>query len=108
MYDNSKDALAAIMNQFGHDILLGRLNAHFPDFASVSNSNKRLVYSVYELGAAKVLKNSLKASQADKEIAVKMAVRTLTEAYISQDGAQTIIYEFAAEGVQKSQSLPIP
>jgi hypothetical protein len=32
-FENSKDALAAIMKQFGADVLLGKLNAHFSDFA---------------------------------------------------------------------------
>ncbi|MDR0474167.1 MAG: DUF6273 domain-containing protein [Treponema sp.] len=106
-YDNSKDALAAIMKQFGPDVLLGKLNAHFPDFASVSAGDKHLVYAVYELGAAKVLKSSLAASQADKEIAVKIAVRTLTEAHISQDSAETIVSEFAAAlGWQVNKPVP--
>ncbi|MDR0474508.1 MAG: DUF6273 domain-containing protein [Treponema sp.] len=38
-HDNSKDALAAIMEQFGPDVLLGKLNAHFPDLASVPDAN---------------------------------------------------------------------
>jgi len=43
-YDNSRDALAAIMRIYGADVLLGKLNAHFSDFApSVSAGDKRLV-----------------------------------------------------------------
>jgi formylglycine-generating enzyme required for sulfatase activity len=106
-YDNSKDALAAIMKQFGPDVLLGKLNAHFPDFASVSRATKRLVYAVYELDAAKVLKNNLTASQADKEIAIKIAIRRLTEAFIVPDMAETIIYEFAA-ALGWQVKMPVP
>ncbi|MDR0474164.1 MAG: DUF6273 domain-containing protein, partial [Treponema sp.] len=108
-HDNSKDALAAIMKQFGPDVLLGKLNAHFPDLASVPDANKRLVYAVHELGAAKVLKNNLTASQADKEIAVKIAVRQLTDAFIVPEMAETIVSEFAAAlGWQVSKPVPQP
>jgi len=47
-YDNTKDALDAIKKRFGDDALLGKLNALFADFApSVSQADKRLVYTVY-------------------------------------------------------------
>ena len=96
-YENSKDALAVIMNKYGADVLLGKLNAHFSDFApSVSQNVKGLVYAFYEKGAAQVLKSHLNASQSDKESAVKIAIKKLTEAYIVEDMAETIVYEFAA------------
>jgi len=109
-YDNSKDALATIMSKYGAEVLLGRLNAHFPDFApSVSTGDKQLVYSVYEFGAAQVLKSNLKASQTDKECAVKIAVQKLTKSHIGLDSAETIIYEFAAAlGWQVSKPAPLP
>ena len=107
-YDNSRDALAAIMRMYGADVLLGKLNAHFSDFApSVSKGDKRLVYAVYELGAAQVLKNNLTTPQADKERAIKIATRKLTEAHLTQDSAETIICEFAAAlGWQVGKSEP--
>jgi len=75
-YDNSGDALAAIMRMYSADVLLGKLNSYFPDFApSVSAGDKRLVYAVYELGAAQILKNNLTAPQADKERAIKIDSR---------------------------------
>ena len=109
-YDNSKDALAAIMRQFGADVLLGKLTAHFPDFApTVAAGDKRLVYAVYELGAAQVLKSNLNATQADKEIAVKVAVSKLTESHIALDSAESIVREFAAAlGWQISKPSPQP
>ena len=95
-YDNSREALAAIMKMYGADVLLGNLNAHFPDFApSVSTGDRRLVYAVYELGAAQVLKNNLTTPQADKERAVKIAARKLTDAFIVPYKAEAIVYEFA-------------
>ncbi|MCL2186659.1 MAG: hypothetical protein FWB86_12535, partial [Treponema sp.] len=68
-YENTKDALNAIYKKFGADVLLGeKLKSYFSDFApSVSSGDKRLVYAVYEMGAAKVLKNNLNASKEDKE-----------------------------------------
>jgi len=112
-YDNSRDALAAIMRMYGTDVLLGKLNAHFPDFApSVSAGDKRLVYAVYELGAAQVLKNNLTTPQAEKERAIKIAARKLTDAFIVPDKAETIVYEFAAalgwQVCKPEQSAPPP
>jgi len=96
-YENSRDALAAIMRTYGAEVLLGKLTSHFPDFApSVSKNVKKLVYAVYENDAAKVLKSNLEASQPDKERAVKIAVQKLTEAFIVPDMAETIIHEFTA------------
>lgn len=107
-FDNSKDALASIMNQFGADVLLGKLNAYLPDIApSIPQKGKRLVYAVYENGAAQILKRNITASQADKEIAVNLAVRELTEAYIVPEMARAIIYEFTnALGWQVSVTEP--
>ena len=93
--ENTKQALAAISKQFGADILLGKLNAYIADFApSLSTADKCLVNSVYEFGASKVLKESINSSQEDKERAVKIAVRNMTEAYVAPDIAQNIICEF--------------
>ena len=108
-YDNSKDALAAIMNKFGAEVLLGKINAYFSDFApDVSARDKSLVYSVYEKGAAEILKNNLNSSQTNKERAIKQAVKKLTVADIPPDRAATIINEFAAAlGWQLSKPTPI-
>jgi len=96
-YENSRDALAAIMKMYGVEVLLGKLTSHFPDFApDVSKNVKKLVYAVYENDAAKVLKNNLSASQSDKERAVKVAIQKLMEAFIVPDMAEIIIYEFTA------------
>jgi len=52
-YENSKDALAAIMKTHGAEVLLGKLNAHFPDFApTVWKDDKWFICDVYEHGAA--------------------------------------------------------
>jgi len=94
-YENTKDALAAIYKQFGADVLLGKLNAYLPDFApSVPLNYKRLVYAVYTFGASDVLKNNLNESKENKEAAVKVAVRCLTDAFISKKIAEDMIFEF--------------
>ena len=88
--------MEAIFKQFGVDILLGKLNAYIADFApSLSTANKRLVNSVYEFGASKALKENLNGSQEDKERAVKIAIRNMTESFVKDEMAEDIIYEFA-------------
>ena len=94
-FDNSKDALAAIHDKLGADILLGKLSAYFSDFAPSVNINiKKLVLSVYDSGASKALKENLNGSADDKDRAVKIAVRCLTDAFIAQEMAEKIVYEF--------------
>jgi len=110
-YENSKDALAAIYKKFGADVLLGEnLKAYFPDFApSVSSNIKDLVYAVYKKGASKVLKQNLNSSQEEKERAVKIAVRNLTEAFFAPEIAENIIFEFvSALGWQIEKPSPAP
>jgi len=109
-YDNSKDALAAIMSKYGTDVLLEECKSHFPDFApSVSKNVKRLIYAVYENNAAKILESNLSASQADKDIVAKKAIQKLTEVFIAQDMAETIIYEITKSlGWQIGESVPPP
>jgi hypothetical protein len=95
--DTSKEALVVIMDRFGVEVLLGRLNAYFSDIApSVPANVKGLVYSVYEKGAAQILKSNLNASKVEKELAVKKAIAKLTEAFIVQEMAENIIYEFTS------------
>jgi len=94
-FETSKEALEAIYKQFGADILLGKLNAYIADFApALSTANKRLVNSVYEFGASKALKECLNGTQEDKERAVKIAIRNMTEAFIAPEMAENIVYEF--------------
>ncbi|MCL2186097.1 MAG: formylglycine-generating enzyme family protein [Treponema sp.] len=95
-FENSKDALAAIYKKFGADVLLGeKLKSYFPDFMpSASKSIKKLVNSVYDSGASKILKQNLNSSQEDKERAVKIAIRNLTEDFVALEIAENIIFEF--------------
>ncbi|MCL2186663.1 MAG: formylglycine-generating enzyme family protein [Treponema sp.] len=95
-YENTKDALAAIYKKFGADVLLGeKLKSYFSDFMpSASKSIKKLVNSVYDSGASKILKQNLNSSQEDKERAVKIAIRNLTEDFVALEIAEKIIFEF--------------
>jgi len=108
-FEDTKGALAAIYKQFGADVLLGKLNAYIADFApSLSTADKRLVNSVFEFGASKVLKENINSSQEDKERAVKIAVRTMTESYVAPDIAQNIICEFTdALGWKIDKAAPV-
>ena len=108
-FDNSRDALAFIAKEHGNAAILGeKLKSFFPDYApKVSNNIKKLVFAVYENGAAKVLQKNLQAKQADKEIAFKQAVSRLTDAFISNEAAEAIIMEFTtALGWQLNASIP--
>jgi len=95
-FENSKDALAAIYKKFGADVLLGdKLKSYFSDFMpSASRSIKKLINSVYDSGASKILKQSINSSQEDKERAVKIAIRNLTEDFVAHDVVENIIFEF--------------
>ncbi|MCL2185822.1 MAG: hypothetical protein FWB86_08240 [Treponema sp.] len=94
-FETSKDALAAIYKKFGADILLGKLNSYFLDFAPSVNINIRnLVFSVYNSGASKVLKENLNSTQKEKERAVKIALRNMADAFVLPEMAENIIYEF--------------
>jgi len=94
-YETTKEALAAIYKEFGADVLLGKINAHLSDFApSVPENYKKLAYAVHTFGASKVLKDNLNETQENKEAAVKVAVRCLTDAFISKKIAEDVIFEF--------------
>ena len=94
-YDNTKEALAAIYKQFGADVLLGKLNAYLQDFApSVPENYKKLAYAVHTFGSSDVLKANIKGSKEDKERAFKIAVRNLTDHFISKKIAEDIVLEF--------------
>jgi hypothetical protein len=94
-YDNRKEALAAIAEQFGVEMLLGKLNAILPDIARIPKDDKELAYLVYEKGAAQVLKEHINGSQADKQRAAKIAIGKLPS-WIAKEGAEMIIGEFTA------------
>jgi len=62
------------------------LSAVLPDLAPyVPNTIKNLVYAVYTNGASNALREGLNGSLEDRERAVKIAVRNLTEAFITRD-----------------------
>lgn len=121
-FDTSKEALIYIAKKHGVETLLGNLKDIFPDYAPfVSKQIRGLVLAVYQHGSAKILLDNISSKQADKEIAFKKAVEKLTEAFITEQAATTIILEFtealgwnitppvALEPQQKPQHLtPIP
>ena len=98
-YNSTKDALNTIMREYGAEVLLGRLNAHLADLtdATVSEADKRLVYSVYENGAAAILEANIDEDDIERDVATQKAIQKLVdEAYISRDGAEKIVCEFTA------------
>ena len=94
-FDTSKEALIYIAKKHGVETLLGNLKDIFPDYAPfVSKQKKGLVLAVYQHGSAKILQDNISSKQVDKEIAFKKAVEKLTEAFITEQAATTIILEF--------------
>lgn len=94
-FDTSKEALIYIAKKHGMETLLGNLKNIFPDYAPlVSKPIKGLVLAVNQHGSAKILQDCISSNRADKEIAFKKAVEKLTEAFITEQAATTIILEF--------------
>ena len=94
-FDTSKEALSYIAKKHGVETLLGNLKDIFPDYAPfVPKQIRGLVLAVYQHGSAKILQDNISSKQADKEIAYKKAVEKLTEAFITEQAATTIILEF--------------
>jgi RNA polymerase subunit RPABC4/transcription elongation factor Spt4 len=106
-FDNSQDALIYIAQKYGSEVLLGKkIKYIFPDYAP-QVSRKKLVFAVYENGAASILQNNLNSQQADQEIAFKQAVaKLINDAFIAPEAAESIIREFtSALGWQLSMPM---
>lgn len=114
VYDNSKDALAHIMREYGAEVLLGkRLRNFFLDFAHVKESRKNVVFFVIESGAAEILKKNIGARTEEQEIAYRQAVERLIRKYpIERGEVESVMLEFTDAlgwniNVQQ-QTLPKP
>lgn len=96
VYDNSKDALAHIMREYGAEVLLGkRLRNFFLDFAHVKESRKNVVFFVIESGAAEILKKNIGARTEEQEIAYRQAVERLIRKYpIERGEVESVMLEF--------------
>jgi hypothetical protein len=99
VYEKSKDALARIYASCGIDMLLGpELKRNIADYyycsAEPMGAAKLLIIRyVHERGCAKILRESITASDADKGIAIKKSVEAL--AGFDKDLCQIVIGEFA-------------
>ncbi|MCL2087713.1 MAG: DUF6273 domain-containing protein [Oscillospiraceae bacterium] len=111
-FDNTKELLEYVAAEYGNDVLFGR--KYFSDHTStmMSKGQKNILNQAFDCGAAKILQNNITADQANKEIAVKQAVKKLTELMFSQEAAEQIIWEFTnAIGwgmVEPKSSIPTP
>jgi hypothetical protein len=97
VFDNSKDALARIMQVHGVETLLGKtLKNFFTDYApSIAVVRKNVVLSVISSGAADILKRKLTAKDADREIAFKQAVQKVIDTYGTEHSlVENVIREF--------------
>ena len=116
MYDNSKEALAYIMREYGADVLLGsRLKNFFNDYApGVKRSRKNVVFFVIESGAAEILKRNIGAEAGEQEIAFRQAVQKVVEEYATERSVvENVMLEFTAAlgwevSVQTQKPQPAP
>jgi hypothetical protein len=95
--DNSKDALAHIMQAHGVDILLGgNLKGWFLDYSpNVATLRKNVIFSVSVSGASGILKRNLTATDTDKETAFKQAVQKVIDTYGTERGlVESVVREF--------------
>jgi len=93
-FDNTKDLLAFIAAEYGLDALFSK--KYLSDHASpaLPPGKKRLVSEAFSCGAVKILHDNMTADQQHKEIAVKQAVKKLTDLLFSQEAAECIVWEF--------------
>ena len=115
-FDNTKDLLAYVAVEYGSDALFGR--KYFSDHTapSMPQGQKNLVKQAFDCGAVIILQDNMDSDQAHKEIAVKQAVKRLTDLMFLQEAAERVIWEITnAIGwgmpepqIQSSQSAPPP
>ena len=93
-FDNTKELLAYVAAKYGNDALFGR--NYFKDHSSpmMPQGQKNLVKQAFECGAVKILQDNVNSNQANKEIAVKQAVRKMVDTYSSaQEAAERVVWE---------------
>jgi len=93
-FDNTKELLAYVAAEYGNDALFGR--KYFTDHSSpmLPQGQKNLVKQAFDCGAVKILQDNVNSDQARKEIAVKQAVKKLTDLMFSQEAAERVVWEF--------------
>jgi len=93
-FDNTKELLVFVAAEYGNDALFGR--KYFTDHSSpmLPQGQKNLVKQAFDCGAVKILQENVNSDQARKEIAVKQAVKKLTDLMFSQEAAERVIWEF--------------
>ena len=92
-FDNTKGLLAFIAAEYGLDALFSK--KYLSDHASptLPQGKKRLVSEAFSCGAVKILQDNVNSDQSHKEIAVKQAVKKLTDLMFSQEAAERVIWE---------------
>jgi hypothetical protein len=103
IYEKSKDALEYIYSSRpagGIDMLLGpelkrNISDHYSLAEPMGAAKLMIIQNVHEKGCAKILRENITASDADKGIAIKKAVEALVGAGFDKDLCQIVIWEFA-------------
>lgn len=117
MYDNSKEALAAIMREQGVEVLLGsRLKNFLKDYApNLKGAWKNGISLVYDSGAADILKGKLSSGAEEQQVAFIRAVQKMVDEYpVERSYAESIIWEVTAalgwkvSAPEKPQTAPAP
>ena len=110
-FDNTKDLLAHIATEYGLDALFSKKYLSDHAAPSLPQGHKRLVSEAFSCDAVKILQNNINADQKNKEIAVKQAVKRLTDLMFSQEAAERVIWEFTNAigwGMAEPKSSSVP
>jgi len=93
-FDNTKDLLAYVAAKYGNDALFSKKYLYDHAEPMWPQGQKKLVSEAFSSGAVKILQDNMTADQPNKEIAVKQAVKKLTDLEFSQESAGRVIWAF--------------
>ena len=112
-FDNTKDLLAHIANEYGYDVLFSKKNLSDHISPMMPQGQYKLVTESFSCGAVKILQDNMSENQKNKEIAVRQAIKKLTDLMFSKEAAERVIWEFTnaigwgmAEPVGSTPHLP--
>ena len=93
-FDKTRDLLVYIAMEYGTDALFTK--KHLSDHISpmLHPGQKKLVMEAFSCGAVKDLQENMAANRQDKEIAVKQAVKKLTDLLYTKEACEKLIWEF--------------
>ena len=109
LFDNTKELLAYVAATYSIEALFAR--KHFSDHTSpmMPQEQKNLLKQAFECSAVQFLQDNMAADQQHKEIAVKQAIKKLTDLMFSREASVQIIWELTnAIGWEMPELEPEP